>query len=201
MPLQQITAFLGPTSRQGNQRRQIAVAFPVLGQKHQFQAVDHRHFTADQQFQTKLLGRQMRPYDTGQRALIGQGQGGIPLRQGLLNQFVRVRRAAQETEIGEAMQLSVVRQHEVQPKSTPQRRKGAKEPQRKTLAKPWRLRAFALDASSSRKQAVQEPAFGTAKDPGPLALGIAGDKVITPDIAGCRQLALVPPTTFQALRP
>lgn len=49
----------------------------------------------------------MRPHHARQRTLVSQRQRRIPLRGGLPREFLRVRSTAQETEVGETVQLGV----------------------------------------------------------------------------------------------
>jgi hypothetical protein len=58
----------------------------------------------------QCFDRLMRAHHTGQRTLVGQGQRRIALRRRLPDQFVRMRGAAQEAEVGQAVQLGVIRE-------------------------------------------------------------------------------------------
>ena len=108
MPLQGISPLLRPPPGQRDERREVAIALAIPGQEDQLEAIDGRHFAADDQFQPGLLGRLMRPHDAGQRALVGQRQRRVALGGCLFDQFARMRGTAQESEIGEAMQLGVI---------------------------------------------------------------------------------------------
>ena len=95
---------------QRDQRREIAVAVAVAGQKDQLQAINGCDFAADNEFQSIFPGRQMRPDNTGQRTLVGQRQRTIALSHGTFGQLFRMRGPAQEAEVGKAVEFCVIRQ-------------------------------------------------------------------------------------------
>ena len=110
MAMQGVMPLVGASPGQRDEGGEVAVALAILGDENQLQAIQRRHLAADQQLEAGLTGGLVRPHDAGQRTFVSQGQGGVALGHCLLDQFIRVRRTAQETEIGEAMQLGIVGQ-------------------------------------------------------------------------------------------
>ena len=52
----------------------------------------------------------MRTHHAGHRAFVGEGEGGVAERRRAFDQFLRVRGAAQEREVRQAVQLGIGRQ-------------------------------------------------------------------------------------------
>ncbi len=71
VPTKRIAAFLRPAPATGDQLGQIAVAFAVGGKQHQSGTVLQPYLRADDQGQADVLRRDMRPHDSGKRALVG----------------------------------------------------------------------------------------------------------------------------------
>ena len=63
------------------------------------------------QLQTAFLRREMRAHAAGERTLVGQRERSIAERVGALDELLRMRGAAQEAEVGNAMQFGVGRLH------------------------------------------------------------------------------------------
>ena len=60
---------------------------------------------ADEAADLVLLGRPMRAHDAGQRIAVGDADGGEPQLRRLADHLVRMRRPAQEREVGGGYQL------------------------------------------------------------------------------------------------
>jgi hypothetical protein len=99
---------LPPSAR--DQLRKIAVTRAVGREQDELRRVGERELAADDERQAGVLRREMRADDTRERALVGERERGIALACGALDQLLRVRRAAQEREIRQAVQLGVGRQ-------------------------------------------------------------------------------------------
>ena len=55
-----------------------------------------------------FFGCRVRAYDAGERAFVGDGQRLVTAPDRGLDQFLRMRSAAQETEIGQAVKLGIL---------------------------------------------------------------------------------------------
>ncbi len=71
------------------------------------QAVLEAELAADDELEAALAGREMGAHGARDRALVGDGQCRITELGGTLDEFLGVRGAAQEAEVGEAVQLGV----------------------------------------------------------------------------------------------
>ncbi len=95
----------------GDQLRQVAVARAIGDEQHDLHAVDERHLAADHERQAGFLRRKMRADDTGERAFVGDRERRIAQRLRPVNELVRMRRAAQEREVRQAVELGVRGEH------------------------------------------------------------------------------------------
>ena len=109
---EQVTALGGAPPRAGDELADLRVGALCRRQQHQPQSFAAAEFGADDQLQRaarrqralRLVGA----HHAGHRAFIGQRQGVVAELMGALHQFGRMRGAAQEAEVAEAMQLGVV---------------------------------------------------------------------------------------------
>ena len=118
-------------------------------------AVDQPERTRRFVLLARLGERQVCAHRTGERTLVGEREPRVFERERALDQFLRMRRAAQEREVRQAVQLGVGRCHREDVSGGRHR--------------------------VSRKQSVQEPAARGgefAVDPQPLAARVAGDEVV-----------------------
>ncbi len=90
VPRQPVAAFRGVAPATGDELRQVAVASAVMREQDEPRAVDEGDFTAEDQGQTSILRRHMRPHGTRQRAFVGQRQRGIALASGALDELLGV---------------------------------------------------------------------------------------------------------------
>ena len=110
-----IQAFARPPAAGGDQLGEVAVAFAVGGKQYQLRGRRRaagrcsakREFGADDQLQAALLRRQVGAHCAGHRALVGDRERRIAERMRALDQFIRVRGAAQEAEIAQAVKFGV----------------------------------------------------------------------------------------------
>ena len=91
----------------GDERGQIAVARAIGGEQYQAKPIVELEFTTDDERQLAFLRLDMRAHCTGERALVGDCQCGVVKLVRSRNELLRMRSSAQESEIGEAMQLGV----------------------------------------------------------------------------------------------
>ena len=105
-----VVAFAGAAAAKRDQGGEIAVAVAVLRKHDELRAIGEPEFAADQQLEADLLGCDVGTHDAGERALIGDRQRGVAEFGGAHDQFLRVRGAAQEAEVGNAMQFGVAGQ-------------------------------------------------------------------------------------------
>ena len=89
----------------------MTVALAVDGEQHELQSVDKPDFGSDDEFQTVLLGLDVSPDCTGKRAFVGDGERAIAQFMRALNQFLRMGGAAQEGEVGKAVQFRLGGKH------------------------------------------------------------------------------------------
>ena len=73
----------------------------------------HRKLCADDELDPACLCGDVCAYHAGDRAFVGNGDCGVTKSGRLLDQFFGVRGAAQEAEVGEAMECGAGRQHGV----------------------------------------------------------------------------------------
>jgi hypothetical protein len=109
-PAERIGALPGPPPARGDQRGKRAIGLAIRRQQYEPGAVLQPDFTADNQLEIKTLRGNMSAHDAGQRAFIGNGKRGVAQRRCTLDEFLGMGSASQETEVGEAVKLCVVRQ-------------------------------------------------------------------------------------------
>ena len=97
--------FDGAAIACGQQAAQPAVGRPVRRIAGRLEAVGGDEPRADQEADLVLLGRPMRAHDAGQRIAIGNADGGESQLRRLADHLVRMRRPAQEREVGGGDQL------------------------------------------------------------------------------------------------
>jgi len=107
---QTVAALFRAAATQRYQRRKIAVAGAVLRQQHQLHAAGQLQFGAVDQLQRRAARRQMRAHAAGKAALVGDRQRRVAQPHGPRHEFLGVRSAAQEAEIGKAVEFGVGRQ-------------------------------------------------------------------------------------------
>ena len=95
----------------GDQGAELRVGGLVRRQQHQLRTVLELQFAADDQRQAERLGRLPGTHDAGQRARVGQCQRPVAEPGGARHQLLRVRGAALEGEIRQAVQLGVAAAH------------------------------------------------------------------------------------------
>src|SRR6266571_930356 len=106
-PGERVPSLLAPAPAAGDQLGKIAVALAVGGEHHELRPIVQPYLRADDQRQTDLFRRDMRPHHACQRALVGDGERVIAESGGAVHQFLRMRSAAKKSEVAEAMQLGV----------------------------------------------------------------------------------------------
>ena len=84
---------------------EITVALPVRRQQHQLRAIHQTYLRTHHQRQAVFLRRFVRADDAGQRAFVRDGQRRIAQLRCPRHQLGRMRRAAQEREVREAMEF------------------------------------------------------------------------------------------------
>ena len=104
---QPITAFLRAHAPTRDEHGNVAVAFAVGSQQHQFWPVLDLHLRADDEFHALFFRRLMRAHNAGERTLIGDRERAVAHRLRARHQFRGVRCTAQEGEVAQAMQLGV----------------------------------------------------------------------------------------------
>jgi len=104
-----IAALLRAPPREADDGAKIAVARAVLRQQHQLHTAHQQQFRADEQLESGLLRGHVRPHDAGEGTLVGDGERRIAERLRARHQLFRMRGAAQEAEIGDAVQFGIVR--------------------------------------------------------------------------------------------
>ncbi len=117
---QPVLPFRAAQARQRDQLAQIAIAFAVARNQHQAAGrrtpvALHLEHTADQQLDRAAgfvlsLGFLVRAHHAGDRAFIGDGNGGVAQLRGARDEFFRMRRADEEAEVRAAVQLGIRRQ-------------------------------------------------------------------------------------------
>src|SRR5262249_17524508 len=106
-PAERIAAFLAAGPSPGDERRELAVAFAVRRKRHKFRSIPQLYFRADDERHADALRRYVRPRRSRERALVGERERPVAERRSALHQLLGMRGAAQESEIGDAMQLGV----------------------------------------------------------------------------------------------
>ena len=94
-----------------DQRAHAAVSCAVGCEQHELRPVLDLYFGADDELQPARLRRDMRPHDACDRAFVGDRERRVAERMRAFDQLLRVRCAAQETEVREAMKLGVGGKH------------------------------------------------------------------------------------------
>ncbi len=84
---------------------QPSITGPIGGEQHAFEAAVEPKLAPENQFERVLTGGKVGADHSGERTLIGKGQGLITQLVGLLNQFLRVGCTPQKTEIAEAVEF------------------------------------------------------------------------------------------------
>ncbi|KAI3591344.1 hypothetical protein D9X30_3742 [Cupriavidus sp. U2] len=110
-----ILAFRRPHSGQRDQLAQVAVSLPVASQDDDGEGrgavgVNQTKRSAHNQLEAVGFRFRMGSHNTGQRALIRNGDGAIAKGGGALHQLFRARSPFQESEIGEAVEFGVLGQ-------------------------------------------------------------------------------------------
>ena len=117
MRVEQVGALSRACARKRNEFREIAVPFAVLrdrgkGERRRPVGVRHTKMRADQQFDARFLCRDMRANDPRKRTLVGNGDRLVSQLRCARDQFLGVRSALQEGEVGRALQLGIAGQAE-----------------------------------------------------------------------------------------
>ncbi len=90
-----------------DQSRQAAIGRPIHRIGEQARPVRQVEPRSDEEPDPRLLRRDMRPDHTGETVAVGHGNRRMPQRRRLQHQFVRMRRPAQEAEIGRDLELYI----------------------------------------------------------------------------------------------
>ena len=107
VPREPVLAFRGRAPAPRDEARERAVSAAVCSERDEAQAVREPELAADDERQARLARGGMGPHDAGERALVGQRERGVAERLRTLDEFRRVRRAAQEREVADAVQLRI----------------------------------------------------------------------------------------------
>ena len=91
----------------GDQARETAVRRAVGSEQHERRSVDGRDLGADQQVEVVPFGGEVRADDAGERVAVGDRQGGVAELCGVFDEFFGMRGAAEEREVGEAVEFGV----------------------------------------------------------------------------------------------
>ena len=105
-----VSSLLRSAPAGGDQRGDRTVGAPVGREQHRLQVFPQQNFRPQNQFQAAFLGGDVRPRRSRERAFIRDRERRIAERRGARRQLLRVRSAPQEGEVGQAMQLRVLRQ-------------------------------------------------------------------------------------------
>ena len=108
-PREPVLALRGRAPALRNEARKRAVTAAAFSERDEAQAVREPELAADDERQAGFARGGMGPHDAGERTLVGQRERGIAERLRALDEFRRVRGAAQEREVADAMQLRVHR--------------------------------------------------------------------------------------------
>ncbi len=104
---QHIAALLRRTPGARNQPAECRITVAVLRERHQLAAAVQSQLGADDEFDPEGLRRHVRTHDTGHRTLVGNRERLVAERRGRLDEFLGMRRAAQEREIAERVQFRI----------------------------------------------------------------------------------------------
>jgi hypothetical protein len=107
---QMVAALCRAATTQRHQRGKIAVTGAVLRQQHQLHAAGEMQLGAVNQLQCRAACRQMGAHAAGEAAFVGDRQRRVAQLHGARHQFLGVRGAAQETEVGKAVEFGVGRE-------------------------------------------------------------------------------------------
>jgi hypothetical protein len=106
-----VAAFPGGAAARGDELAHRFIAANRRGEERQLQAIGERDLRADDELDAELLRFHVRAHDAGHRAFIGDRDGAIAQFGGAMHDLFGTRRAAQEAEAREAMQLRVAGNH------------------------------------------------------------------------------------------
>jgi hypothetical protein len=106
---QRVCSFDSCAASAADQAAKPAIAVPVHCDRYEFQSTLEAELRPDEQFQLQQLRRHVGPYNSGNGTLISDGERAIPQDAGAFDEFLRVRSAAQESKVADAMQLHVRR--------------------------------------------------------------------------------------------
>src|SRR5262249_52287034 len=87
---------------------QLRVTASIDGQRDELQATFQAEFGADEEFDLQELRGHVRADDAGDRTFIRDGDRAVVESMGAFHQFLGMRSAAEEGEVAEAVQLSVL---------------------------------------------------------------------------------------------
>ena len=108
-PADPVLSLGGRPARESDQPAKLAVGPAVRRENDQLQMLFGRELAADDELERQVPHCRMGTHDAGDRTLVGQGEPRIAKPGGLLDEFRRMRRSAQEREVAQAMQLRVWR--------------------------------------------------------------------------------------------
>ena len=91
----------------GDQSCEAAVRRPVGGEQHEWRRVGRGDLGADEQVEVVLFGGDVGADDAGERVAVGDCEGGVAELGGALDELFGMRSAAEEREVGEAVELGV----------------------------------------------------------------------------------------------
>ncbi len=105
-----VAAFPCAPAAARDQFAEVAVAFPVGGEQHEPGAVRKGDLASHDQPEAVVFRGDMRAHDARERAFIGDRERRVAERLRLLDQFLGMRGAAQEAEVGNAVQFCIAGQ-------------------------------------------------------------------------------------------
>ena len=109
---QPVAAFLRAAPSTSDQLGEVAVARAVRGEQDELRTVFEPKLGPDQELERLLLGGDMRPHRPGNRAFVGDRKRRVAKRRRAHDELFRLRGAAQEAEVREAVQLGVGGEHQ-----------------------------------------------------------------------------------------
>lgn len=104
-PFEAVVALVGLLSCPGDQAAEAGISHAIRAQQQEFQAIGQGELAADDEVKGVLPGRAVGTHDPRHGAFIGQRQRAIAELSGARHQFLGMRGAFQEAEVGEAVQF------------------------------------------------------------------------------------------------
>ena len=152
--LQAVAALRRRAPATGDELAQPTIAVTACGEQHQVQAIVQPELGADDEWQPAGTCGDMRAHDTRYRALVGDGERSVAELMRALHELGRMRGAAQEGEVAEAVQLGIRRPgHGVRlaAADTGARPDGARQPNRPCRYQPPARQSRKIQARRPRR--------------------------------------------------